>query len=129
MEKHTNFVRKIELPRSGNVEFKAWEKAKFIAVWMKDLNGRATTPHLILEDCPTRKQLTYRFLVVEGEAPLPLEERWVAMGMAWSTRHSFGTIFMSADVDRSKKPKKAEKEEPREIVDERVGEEVDAYAP
>ena len=129
-DKHTHYTRKIELPRKGVVEFRAYEKATFMGVWDKDYNGKSTTPHLILGDCPTKKQLTYRFLVLEGEAPLPLNERYVSMGFVWGTKNSFGTLHMSADVDRSAPPKKAEEEEvKREIPTEQIGDEVEAYAP
>lgn len=128
-EKHTNFVRAIDLPQKGEIEFKAWEKAKFINVEVKDFNGKSTTPILVLEDCPSRKQLTYRFLVLEGEAPLPIGERWIAMSFTWRTKRSFGTLFMSVDVDRNKKPTQARKKKQGEVLDERVGEEVEAFAP
>ena len=129
-EAHTNYIRSIRVPDKGTFEFQAYEKATFIGVWQKDWNGRSTKPHLIIGDCPTKKQLTYRFLVTQGEAPMPIGERWVSMGFVWGNRNSFGTLHMSADVNRKAPPKKAKKEKKaREVVTERVGDEVEAFAP
>lgn len=135
-KQHTNFTRAVELPEAGVVEFEAWEKAKFVGVAPLYYNGKATAPHLIFEDCPTLQQVTYRFLVLQGEAAVPLEERWVVMGYTWPTRKSFGTLFISPTPtprDKPTEPRKTTMERggPHEVEveDHEEGQHVEAMAP
>jgi hypothetical protein len=92
--KHTRFISVVPLERPGVIEFGAWEKAKWLGVWLKPFNVKTTMPHLVFLDCPTTRQIIFRLLILEGQAPLPVDpnEDWTPFGIpAWQTRRSFGT--------------------------------------
>ena len=96
------FVRAVELT-SGVIEFDAWEKAKFVGIEQRDWNGKITKPYLIYVDCPGAEQLTFRLLVLEGQAQIPSDEEWLPMPLVFKTPRSFGTLFVSGSSHSKKK--------------------------
>ena len=92
------FVSVVPLEKPGVIEFSAWTLAKWIGIWMKPWNERTFIPHLAFLDCPDARQVTWRMLILEGQAQMPIDENeiWSPMGVqVWSTRRSFGTLWMS----------------------------------
>lgn len=97
------FIRALLLPGPGIIEFKAWEKAQFMGIEQRDYNGRVKKPHLIYTDCPEGPQITYRMLLIEGQAQVPDDEDWLAMGQCFPTPRSFGTLYICDSSSRKKK--------------------------
>jgi len=95
---HMRFVSVVPLERPGVIEFPAWEKTRWLGIWLKPFNVKTTIPHLIFLDCPSARQVTWRLLILEGQAEFPADptEDWSYLGLdAWSTRRSFATLWMS----------------------------------
>jgi len=99
-EEGMHFVRVIPLTQEGVVEFSAWEKAKWIGIWERPYNVKSTKPHLIFEDCPGARQITYRMLILHGQAQLPMDEKWMPIPVWWQTRKSFGTLWLNASAQK-----------------------------
>lgn len=92
------FISVVPLEKPGVIEFPAWENAKWLHVWQKPWNERTTIPHLVFYDCPSARQITYRMLILQGQAQMPIDaggEEWSPLGLGWETRRSFGTLWMS----------------------------------
>ena len=95
---HTRFISVCPLEKAGVIEFAAWENAKWLGIWMKPFNQKSEIAHLVFLDCPSARQVTFRFLFLEGQAPIPIDpdEDWSELGFQpWSTRRSFGTLWLS----------------------------------
>lgn len=95
---HMRMISVVPLERPGVMEFSAWELARWLGIWMKPFNQKMEIPHLAFLDCPTARQITFRFLVLHGQAELPWEEKeeWSYLGLqVWPTRRSFGTLWLS----------------------------------
>lgn len=126
------YVRAVDLSEPGIIEFTAWKNANFIGIWEKYHNGKVTKPHLVYVDCPGEAQITYRFLILEGMAEVPHDEKWMPMQMCWSTQRSFGTLYLNAGAKRKGDPDRGIREA-REGKPSRVMVELDepqeAYAP
>lgn len=107
---HMRFVSVVPLERPGVIEFAAWEKARWIGIWLKPFNVKTEIPHLVFLDCPTARQITFRFLVLEGQAPLPSDpdEDWTLMTIpVWQTRRSFATLWLSSNCfSKAEQPKR-----------------------
>jgi hypothetical protein len=107
---HSRFITVCPLERPGVIEFGAWENTVWLSIWMKPYNQKSEIAHLIFLDCPTARQITYRLLFLEGQAQLPIdaEEDWSILGVnAWSTRRSFGTLWISKNCfAKSLEPKR-----------------------
>ena len=108
------FVRAIELAGPGVIEVEAWEKAQFMGIQQRDYNGRLKKPYLIYTDCPQGHQITYRLLLVEGQAQIPDDEDWLAMGQCFPTPRSFGTLYISDSSSRKVKVPKRGKTEAKD---------------
>lgn len=95
--KHMRLISVVPLERPGVIEFAAWEKVRWLGVWRKPFNVKTEIPHLVFLDCPTMRQMTWRLLVLEGQAPLPSDENedWSELGFLWHTRRSFATLWIS----------------------------------
>ena len=92
------YVSVVPLEKSGVIEFQAWVKTAWLGIWQKPWNERTTIPHLVFFDCPTEKQVTWRFLILDGQAQMPIdpEEEWRPLGLpVWQTRRSFSSIWIS----------------------------------
>ncbi len=107
---HTRFISVVPLEKPGVLEFTAWEKATWMGIWMKPFNVKSEIAHLIFCDCPTARQITFRFLFLEGQAQLPVDpdEEWSAIGLpTWPTRRSFGTLWLSKNCfSKTEEPKR-----------------------
>jgi len=93
------FVHVVPLERPGVIEFPAWELAKWLGLWMKPWNERTTIPHLVFLNCPSGRQITFRMLILEGQAQMPIDpggEEWAWLGLPiWRTKRSFAGLWMS----------------------------------
>jgi hypothetical protein len=93
------FIHVVPLEKDGVIEFKAWEGARWLGIWKKPWNDRTTIPHLAFLDCPSGRQTTWRLLILEGQAQMPIDEKgeeWSYLGLQiWETRRSFGSLWMS----------------------------------
>ncbi len=93
------FIHVVPLEKDGVIEFKAWEGAKWLGIWQKPWNERTTIPHLAFLDCPSGRQVTWRLLILQGQAQMPIDtagEEWAYLGLqVWETRRSFATLWMS----------------------------------
>lgn len=95
-----SFIHVVPLERPGVIEFPAWELAKWVGIWQKPWNERTTIPHLVFLNCPSGRQVTFRMLILEGQAQMPIdpkgEEEWSLLGLpVWSTKRSFASLWMS----------------------------------
>ena len=124
----------------GVIEFIAWEKALWLAIWNKPHNQKSTIPHLAYLDTPGGRQQTWRILVLEGQAEMPMEEKewWTPLNFSFPTRRSFATVWMSSlcmqrktikEGDRGKLKAKEVKATPAGGPEFRAPEEVEAFAP
>ena len=106
------FQSVVPLEKSGVIEFQAWERTQWLGIWQKPWNERTTIPHLVFYDCPTEKQVTWRFLILEGQSQMPIDEKeqWKWLGIdIWKTKRSFAGLWISqscyakkAELDRGK---------------------------
>lgn len=95
---HMKYVSVVPMETAGVIEFRAWELAKWLGVWMKPFNQKTSIPHLVFLDSPSQRQITFRMLILEGQAEMPMDESedWSPLGLeVWPTRRSFGTLWMS----------------------------------
>jgi len=132
------FVSVVPLERPGVIEFPAWELARWLYIWQKPWNNRTTIPHLVFLDCPAARQVTWRMLLLEGQAQLPLEEAeaWSPLSLGWQTRRSFATLWCSShchakSADLKRGSIVAREVEPKAIVkpDVTLPAEEEVYAP
>ena len=98
------FIRHMDISEPGIIEFHAWKNAKFMGIWQKPHNDKTTKAHLVYVDCPGEAQITYRFLILEGLAEVPIDENWLPFNECWTTRKSFGTLYMNAGAKRKGDP-------------------------
>lgn len=136
---HMRLISVVPLERAGVIEFSAWELTRWLGIWMKPFNQKMEIPHLAFLDCPTARQITFRLLVLEGQAELPYEEKeqWSFLDLGtWPTRRSFGTLWLSKGCSSKKEEPDRGRLEAREVKKEALGEpdvkmqeEVAAYIP
>ena len=96
--RHMRMISVVPLERPGVIEFAAWDMVRWLGVWRKPFNVKTEIPHLVFLDCPTLRQMTWRLLVLEGQAPLPsdVDEEWSTLGLqVWQTKRSFATLWIS----------------------------------
>jgi hypothetical protein len=98
------FVRHVDISEPGIIEFHAWKNAKWMGIWQKPHNEKTTKAHLVYVDCPGEAQITFRFLVVEGLDEVPQDENWMPLQLCWSTRRSFGTLYLNSGAKRKSDP-------------------------
>lgn len=113
--KELRFTRCVRLPQSGPFEFRAWEKASFMGIEQREYNGKVTHPHLVFADQPAGPQITYRMLVVEGQAQIPIDEDWVPMATVFKTPRGFGSLWISTSSSRRKKEPDRGKSKAKEV--------------
>lgn len=123
-----HFISVVPLER-GIVEFEAWENARWLGIWQRPYNIKTTRPYLIFENYPAGRQIIYRFLILEGLAALPTDEKFSPLQFVWQTRKSFASLWISTSCQGKRREPDRGATVAKEVrLEKEIPDEITAYA-